>query len=108
MSLGKLHSERWVPADDRIRQIVARLLELRGTAAFTQPGSSSDWLLRKPDGCRVSYQPMRKALAVAAQRAGCSAPARPHQLRHYAASPTMPHESVSTALVALSATTDAA
>ena len=80
--LGKLHSERWVPADDRIRQIVARILALRGTVALTQPGSSSDWLLREPDGRRVSYQRMWPSLAEAARRAVCSAPVRPHQLRH--------------------------
>lgn len=80
--LGKLHSERWVPADDHIRQIVARILALRGSAAGPQPASSSDWLLREPDGRRVSYQRMWKALAEAAGRAGCSAPVRPHQMRH--------------------------
>jgi site-specific recombinase XerD len=84
--LGKLHSERWVPADDCIRQIVARILALRGTAALPQPDSSSDWLLREPDGRRVCYQRMWQALADAARRAGCSAPVRPHQLRHTFAS----------------------
>jgi site-specific recombinase XerD len=80
--LGKLHSERWVPADDRIRQLVARILALRGTVAPTQPGSSSDWLLREPDGRRVSYQRMWQSLAEAARRAVCPSPVRPHQLRH--------------------------
>jgi site-specific recombinase XerD len=84
--LGKLHSERWVPADDHIRQIVARILVLRGTNPFTQPGSFSDWLLRESDGRRVSYQRMWKALDEAARRAGCSTSIRPHQLRHTFAS----------------------
>ena len=84
--LGKLHSERWVPADDRIRLIVARLLALRGTAACSQPTGLSDWLLREPDGRPVSYQRMWQALAQAARHAGCSAPVRPHQLRHTFAS----------------------
>jgi len=84
--LGKLHSERWLPADDCIRQIVARILALRGTAALPQPDSSSDWLLREPDGRRVCYQRMWQALHDAARRAGCSAPVRPHQLRHTFAS----------------------
>jgi len=84
--LGKLHSERWVPADDRIRQIVARILALRGTVAGPQPDSSADWLLREPDGRRVSYQRMWQALANAARHAGCSAAVRPHQMRHTFAS----------------------
>jgi site-specific recombinase XerD len=84
--LGKLHSERWVPADDRTRQIVARILALRGTAALPQPDGSSDWLLREPDGRHVCYQRMWQALEDAARRAGCSAPVRPHQLRHTFAS----------------------
>jgi site-specific recombinase XerD len=84
--LGKLHSERWVPADDRIRQIVARILALRGTAAGSQPTGSSDWLLREPNGRRVSYQRMWQALAEAARHAGCSVPVRPHQMRHTFAS----------------------
>ena len=81
--LGKLHCERRAPADDRIRQLAGRILALRGNAPLTKPDSSSDWLLRKPDGRRVSYQRMWQALAEAAGRAGCSASVRPHQLRHY-------------------------
>src|SRR5438105_445565 len=84
--LGKLHSERWVPADDRIRQIVSRILALRGSPALTPLGTLSDWLLRESDGRRVSYQRMWQALAEAARCAGCSAPVRPHQLRHTFAS----------------------
>ena len=71
--LGKLHSERWVPADEHIRQIVARILLLRGTAPLAPPPNSCDWLLREPAGRQVSYPRLSKALAQAAQRAACSA-----------------------------------
>lgn len=82
--LGKLHSERWVPADERTREILARIVELRGAA----PDSSSkapnavDWLLREPDGRPVTYNRMREAITATSQRARCSATARLHQLRH--------------------------
>src|SRR5205085_11978484 len=70
--LGKLHSERCVPADEQIRQIVARIQMLRGSSPFPQPPGSSDWLLREPNGRRVSYYRMWLALNEAARRAGCS------------------------------------
>ncbi len=80
--LGKLHSERWVPADDNIRHFLARILALRGPTPGAQPATSSHWLLLQPDGHPVSYHQMRQALTGAARRAGCSVPIRPHQLRH--------------------------
>lgn len=80
--LGKLHSERWVPVDDEIRHTVDRILALRGTTHPRQGDHRADWLLVWPDGRRVSYHHMRKALAQAAHRAGCMVSVRPHQLRH--------------------------
>jgi len=80
--LGKLHTERWVPVDDEIRHIVARILPLRGTTQTGEREHRADWLLVWPDGRRVSYLHLRKALAEAAHRAGCPVSVRPHQLRH--------------------------
>jgi site-specific recombinase XerD len=83
--LGKLHTERWVPADDDLRRIVARILSLRG-AISNPPAASSDWLLTWPNGCWVAYDALRTFLKQASIQAGCSAPIRPHQLRHTYAS----------------------
>ena len=80
--LGKLHTERWVPADDEIRQILARIMELRGAAPDSQSANAADWLLREPDGRRVTYNRMRNVIGTISQRAGCSATARLHQMRH--------------------------
>ena len=80
--LGKLHSERWVPADDRIRAIVARILQLRGAAPDSKSHDAADWLLWEPDGRRVKYARMRDIITATSQSAGCSATARLHQLRH--------------------------
>jgi site-specific recombinase XerD len=79
--LGKLHTERWVPVDEDLRRIVARILSLRGRAS-NQPAASPDWLLTLPDGRRVSYHALNTFLKRASSLAGCSAPVRPHQLRH--------------------------
>jgi len=84
--LGKLHTERWVPVDDDLRRIVARILSLRGGAS-DQPGDSPDWLLTQPGGRHVTYHALHKFLKQASRLAGCSAaPVRPHQLRHTYAS----------------------
>src|SRR5208337_1896698 len=79
--LGKLHTERWVPADPELRHIVERILALRALAPPAQLAKSQDFLLPRgtPDAL---MEPLRSALAQAAQRAGCSTPATPHQLRH--------------------------
>jgi site-specific recombinase XerD len=83
--LGKLHTERWVPVDDDLRRIVARILSSRGGASH-QPGASPDWLLTQPDGRKVTYHALHKFLQQASRLAGCSAPRRPHQLGHTYAS----------------------
>jgi site-specific recombinase XerD len=77
--LGKLHNERWVPMDDDALKIFHRILSLNAPLDSASPASI--FLLVTPDGKRVSYLRMRKALKNASLRAGCPA-VRPHQLRH--------------------------
>jgi site-specific recombinase XerD len=75
--VGKLHSERLVPVDGDLRAIIARMLALR-----TQDPAGV-WLLpRNSASHNVWYQRLRCALKQAAESAGCSAPVKPHQLRH--------------------------
>jgi site-specific recombinase XerD len=81
--LGKLHTERLVPADEDIRQIVARILALRAAAPPASLAHSAGLLLPRAGSRDVLYQrTLLPALADAAQRAGCSGPVTPHRLRH--------------------------
>jgi site-specific recombinase XerD len=85
--LGKLHTERLVPADADIRQIVARILALRAAAPPASLAHSAGLLLPRAGSRDVLYQrTLLPALAAAAQRAGCSVPVTPHRLRHSFAS----------------------
>jgi site-specific recombinase XerD len=77
--LGKLHTERLVPADEEIRAAVARIEELRGEAAGPR---APEFLLPRPGARSTLYTKLRAALNQAAQRAVCSAPVTPHPLRH--------------------------
>jgi site-specific recombinase XerD len=101
--LGKLYTERLVPADAEVRRIVARILTLR-TSALPAPLPPRETLLRRrgppPEPLpaplppsealllprcgrrRPWFWPMRSTLAKAAQRAGCSGRVVPHRLRH--------------------------
>jgi site-specific recombinase XerD len=84
--LGKLHTERLVPADEDIRRIVARLLDLRALASPARLARSQGLLLPRRSSHYALYQTLLPALAEAAQRAGCAAPVTPHRLRHTFAS----------------------
>jgi site-specific recombinase XerD len=76
--LGKLHTERLVPADDEIRRIHARISSLRPSyraaarSPFLLPYRSPHWL----------SQDLRDFLAKSAREAGCSTRVTPHRLRH--------------------------
>jgi len=80
--LGKLHTDRWVPADHEVRRIVARLLALRALATPAQLAKSQGYLLLRSSSYEALYHVLRRALRKAAQRAGCSTRVTPHRLRH--------------------------
>jgi site-specific recombinase XerD len=84
--LGKLHTERLLPADDDIRRIVARILALRALAPPARLAKSEGFLLPRYGGHYALYQTLLWALADAAKRAGCSCAVTPHRLRHTFAS----------------------
>jgi site-specific recombinase XerD len=81
--LGKLHTERFVPADEEIRAAVARIEDVKLAARGPH---TPEFLLPRPGARGTLYTRMRAALDQAAQRASCSAPITPHPLRHTFAS----------------------
>jgi site-specific recombinase XerD len=84
--LGKLHTERLVPAEPDVRQMIDRILVLRGQAPSAHLANSSGLLLPRGTGRSRFYQLLLSALAEAARRAGCSGPVTTHRLRHSFAS----------------------
>lgn len=84
--IGKLHTERFVPADLRIRQTVARILALRALASPARLARSEGLLLPRLRTPHAVYEALNRALADNAQRAGCSGPVSLHRLRHTFAS----------------------
>jgi len=77
--VGKLHTERWIPADPDLRQIVTRLRELHDRRPTPE---AARFLLPQARTVKGTCQTLRVALARLARQAGCAAPVRPHQLRH--------------------------
>jgi site-specific recombinase XerD len=77
--LGKLHTERLVPADQEIRAAVARIEAVRSEKADAR---APEFLLPRTGARCTLYNQLRAALDQAAQRAGCSAAVTPHPLRH--------------------------
>jgi integrase len=90
--LGKLHTERMVPADPAIRETVARILALRSQNPAASAACPA-FLLPRPGTRGALGSALRSALAKAAQRARCSGPVTPHPLRHYAGFRTIRGES---------------
>jgi len=84
--LGKLHSERLVPADPEVQRMVTRILQLRALAAAVTLPHSEEWLLPRNGSHHPLYPTLKEALAAAAKRAGCSSHVTPHRLRHTYAS----------------------
>ena len=81
--LGKLHTERLVPADTEVRRIVERILQLRASAPAARFPNSLGFLLPRRGGSRYALvRTLERALAQAARRAGCPTHVTPHRLRH--------------------------
>ena len=83
--LGKLRTERLVPVDEDVRQMVHRILTLRAQAPASQLTPSAHFLLPRSRPYSL-YENLRVALNQAAQRSGCSDRVTPHRLRHTYAS----------------------
>jgi len=80
--IGKLHTERLLPADPDVRQWVARILALRAQAPPAHLANSEGLFLPRAVGRPRYAQILRAALADAGKRAGCSCHVTPHRLRH--------------------------
>ena len=102
--IGKLHTERLVPADAGVRQIMTRILALRLMVWPARLVKSHGFLLPRLGGHYALYQTLLRALAEAAKRAGCSCHVRPHRLRHTYASEMLRLGVSLPALMQLSAT----
>jgi len=84
--LGKLKTERWVPVDSMVCQLVERIRSLRPPSA----PKTGRLLLFRPRGSKMLVRRIRAALQDVVAAVGISAHIVPHQFRHYAASRTMP------------------
>jgi site-specific recombinase XerD len=84
--LGKLHTERIVPADESTHRIVARILALRSSAPLQPRPHGADLLLPCSSSHPALHQALAAALTDAARRAGCTTKVTPHRLRHSFAS----------------------
>lgn len=85
---AKSHRERWVPVDEEIREVLARLAFLR----LLVPGGGNDpFLLPRPRGLQHLEAELRSMLKAFAREAGCSIEPVPHQLRHTYASWMLRH-----------------
>ncbi len=80
--LGKLRTERLVPVDEDIRQIVDCILTLRVHAPASHLAPSARFLLPRSGLSSTLYRNLRVALHQTAERAGCSDRITPHRLRH--------------------------
>jgi site-specific recombinase XerD len=76
--LGKPRSERWVPIEDKARELVERLLFLRTVLRGTEP----QFLIPRPAGRSALMSSLRHRLREAAAEVGITAAIVPHQLRH--------------------------
>jgi site-specific recombinase XerD len=80
--LGKLHTERLVPVDDDVRNMISRILTLRTESVHSRLANSATFLLPRPQGRARVYHRLSYALRRAAERAACPQRVTCHQLRH--------------------------
>lgn len=76
--LGKMKTERLVPVDSFVCQLVQRLRFLRSL----DPTPADGFLLARPRGREILLRRLRKSLHEITAAAGISARIVPHQLRH--------------------------
>lgn len=76
--LGKLKTERWVPVDSMVCQLVERIRSLRPPTAPT----TGPLLLFRPRGRKMLVRRIRAALQDVVAAVGISARIVPHQFRH--------------------------
>jgi site-specific recombinase XerD len=76
--LGKMKTERLVPVDSFVCQLVQRLRSLRSL----DPTPTDDFLLARPRGREMLLRGIRKSLHEITAAAGISVWIVPHQLRH--------------------------
>jgi len=76
--LGKLKTERWVPVDSMVCQLVERIRSLRPPTA----PKTGRLLLFRPRGCKMLVRRIRAALQDVVAAVGISARIVPHQFRH--------------------------
>jgi integrase len=81
--LGKLKTERWVPVDSFVCQVINRLRLLRSQDASE---ASSAFLLTRPHGRQTLIRGLRAALQDVVAAAGINTRIVPHQFRHTYAS----------------------
>src|SRR5262249_27785275 len=84
--LGKLKTERMVPVDSFVCELVQRLRFFRSFDPLPPDGH----LLSRPDGKQALIRQLRYCLHEVTAAAGISIRIVPHQLRHYAGFRTIP------------------
>lgn len=95
--LGKLHSERCIPVDEEIVEIIKKIRHLRGEhppIPHPETQAPTHFLLLWQDGSRPHRNGLYHCLERTAKRAGIQEKVWPHRLRHYVACRTMSRRSV--------------
>jgi integrase len=92
--LGKVKTERLIPVDSFVCQLVERLRLLRSQ----DPLPADGFLLARTSGRDALIRELRNYWRDLVANVGITRRIVPHQLRHYAASGTIPHVDVAIAI----------